>query len=415
MSFIVLPSTITNPQNIPVTITADSTAPLYASLTYTWTITDLDSYVTYTVSTTNGTVSRTGGTISYTPASTGSGGFTINNRSIPLTISANPSPSYLLIGGGGAGGRGSPAGGGGAGGYLTGTMTVTPGTPLTITVGAGGSGAVGSYQAGNPGNTTVFSTVSVIGGGGSAGEKNQGQTGYASGGGGGGFVSMYHTGIAGTAGIGNSGGDGDGGGGGGGGALGAGETTTPNGGYGGNGYVLTTLYPTVTSSTSQTIGTGSFTFTVASGLHYAANQNLRIGNGSNYMYGLVTSYSGTSLVFQSYFVSGSGTFSSWTINNMYAGGGGGGGISVYGYPGGRGGTGNVTGYGTTGGAGSGAANSGGGGGGGSYANNSGGDGGSGVVIIRTASAVQATTGSPIITTEGSFYIYTFTGSGTITF
>ena len=129
MSFIILPSTITNPQNIPVTLTADSSTPMYASLTYTWTITDLDSYVTYTLSTTNGTVSRTGGSISYTPASSGDGGFTINNRSIPLTIQPNPSPSYLLIGGGGAGGRGSPAGGGGAGGYLAGSLTVTPGTP----------------------------------------------------------------------------------------------------------------------------------------------------------------------------------------------------------------------------------------------------------------------------------------------
>ena len=73
MSFIVLPSTITNPKNIPVTLTADSTAPMYASLTYTFTITDLDSYVTYTVSATNGTVTRTGGTISYTPASAGTG------------------------------------------------------------------------------------------------------------------------------------------------------------------------------------------------------------------------------------------------------------------------------------------------------------------------------------------------------
>lgn len=327
-----------------------------------------------------------------------------------------PLLSYLLIGGGGAGGRGSPAGGGGAGGYLTGSFTASLGTPLTVTIGAGGSAAVGGYQAGLPGETTSFGAASVIGGGGSHGEKALGQTGYASGGGGGGFVSYYHSGIAGTAGIGSAGGDGDGGGGGGGGALGAGQTTTPNGGYGGNGYVLTTLYPTVTSSTSNTIGTGTKTFIVATDLHYVANQNLRIGNGSNYMYGLVTSYTGPILVFECWFVSGSGTFSSWTINNMYAGGGGGGGISVYGYPGGRGGTGNVTGYGTTNyNAGSGASNSGGGGGGGAYANAQGGNGGSGVVIISAPYAAASTVGSPLVYASGGSCVYTFTGSGSITF
>lgn len=417
MSFIVLPSTITNPQNIPVTLTADSTAPMYASLTYTFTITDLDSYVTYTVSATNGTVSRTGGTISYTPASAGTGGFTINNRSIPLTISANPTPSYLLFGGGGSAGRGSPSGGGGAGGYLAGSVTVTPGTPYTITIGAGGAGSQASYQAGNPGSTTSFGANSVIGGAGGAGEQAYATSGGASGGGGSsGGPAQYATGSAGTSGLGFAGGNAGDGGGGGGGALGAGESVPVGaGGYGGNGYVVNTLYPTVTSSTSQTIGTGTFTFTVASGLQFVANQNIRIGNGSNYMYGLVTSYSGTSLIFESYFVSGSGTFTSWTINNMLAGGGGGGGFNIYGRPGGRGGTGNVSGSGAQGNGNAALAGTAGGGGGGGYANWTGGAGGSGCVIIRVSGAANATTGSPSVCTDGAFYIYTFTASGTITF
>jgi hypothetical protein len=37
------------------------------------------------------------------------------------------------------------------------------------------------------------------------------------------------------------------------------------------------------------------------------------------------------------------------------------------------------------------------------------------VIIRTNLQVASTTGSPTVGTDGSFTIYTFTGSGTITF
>jgi hypothetical protein len=47
---------------------------------------------------------------------------------------------YLVVAGGGGGGLGI-GGGGGGGGFLTGTgHPVTPGTPYTITVGAGGAG-----------------------------------------------------------------------------------------------------------------------------------------------------------------------------------------------------------------------------------------------------------------------------------
>ena len=62
----------------------------------------------------------------------------------------------------------------------------------------------------------------------------------------------------------------------------------------------------------------------------------------------------------------------------------------------------------------GAANLGGGGGGSEFGANSG-SGGSGVVIIRTLATAASTTGSPTVTTDGSYNIYTFTGSGSITF
>jgi hypothetical protein len=44
-----------------------------------------------------------------------------------------------------------------------------------------------------------------------------------------------------------------------------------------------------------------------------------------------------------------------------------------------------------------------------------GSGGSGVVILSSTLQASATTGSPTETTSGGRYIYTFTGSGSITF
>jgi hypothetical protein len=68
----------------------------------------------------------------------------------------------------------------------------------------------------------------------------------------------------------------------------------------------------------------------------------------------------------------------------------------------------------------GTANTGGGGGGhgSNWDGNIGTDGGSGIVIIRYSDGftlAAATTGSPTQTTAGGYHIYTYTGSGTITF
>ena len=59
-----------------------------------------------------------------------------------------------------------------------------------------------------------------------------------------------------------------------------------------------------------------------------------------------------------------------------------------------------------------------GGGGGGYSGGLGGSGGSGKVTIKYADSFDlaaSTTGSPTIQTTGGFRVYTFTGSGTITF
>lgn len=69
-----------------------------------------------------------------------------------------------------------------------------------------------------------------------------------------------------------------------------------------------------TSSTLQTIGTGAKAFMTQTGLAYLANQRIRVANsGVNYMEGIVTSYSGTTLWVNVDRVAGSGTYTSWTI------------------------------------------------------------------------------------------------------
>lgn len=77
------------------------------------------------------------------------------------------------------------------------------------------------------------------------------------------------------------------------------------------------LNATATSSTSNSIGTGSKTFTVASGLWFVAGQTVTATSGANSMTGTVTSYSGTTLVLNITSTVGSGTFTSWTITGAY--------------------------------------------------------------------------------------------------
>lgn len=72
----------------------------------------------------------------------------------------------------------------------------------------------------------------------------------------------------------------------------------------------------VTSSvTSNTIGTGTFTFTVGAGLKIAVGDNVTASSGPNELLGVVLSYSGTTLVLTISMSVGSGTFNSWAITN----------------------------------------------------------------------------------------------------
>ncbi len=76
---------------------------------------------------------------------------------------------------------------------------------------------------------------------------------------------------------------------------------------------------TTTSTSSVAIGTGSKTFTVAdSGKPYIVGTPLRIADSAapstNWIDGIVTSYSGTTLVVNAVAYAGSGTIASWNIN-----------------------------------------------------------------------------------------------------
>ena len=83
---------------------------------------------------------------------------------------------YLVVGGGGGGGNGYDNGGGGGGGggmVLTGTLSVTPGSILNITVGDGGLGGANlrSDLNGTNGNSSTFSSIIALGGQGGRGSR----------------------------------------------------------------------------------------------------------------------------------------------------------------------------------------------------------------------------------------------------
>lgn len=74
---------------------------------------------------------------------------------------------------------------------------------------------------------------------------------------------------------------------------------------------------TATSTTSNTIGTGNFTFTTQANKNFFAGQPLiasSAANGANYIHGFVSSYSGTTLVITETDNGGSGAHTDWNIS-----------------------------------------------------------------------------------------------------
>jgi hypothetical protein len=291
----------------------------------------------------------------------------VNEGTAP-SLTDNPptySVDFLVIAGGGGGGF-DDSGGGGAGGYRNSfstetsggggtsesSLTFTPGTVYTITVGGGGagssSGANGTSGVNSSISGTGISTITSSGGGGGS----QGSITATAGGSGGGGGWNSGAGGAGTANQGFAGGSGNGN-----------PSTVVGGGGGGAG------------ETGNTDGQG---------------------HGGD---GLASSITGSSVT-----RAGGGGGSSRTGSNFSPGGDGGGGKSATFSPS----TAAVAGTVNTGG--------GGGGGGGSTPNQNGAAGGKGVVILSMplASFSGTTTGSPTESDDGTTKRLIFNDSGSYT-
>ena len=260
-------------------------------------------------------------------------------------------------GGGGAGGLRSSMTATGGGGSNESQIILTSGVAYTATVGAGYNASDGDSGSGVDSSLagSGLTTITSAGGGEAGGHTGYGglANGEAADGGCGGGGSSQHgggDGGAGTANQGYAGGD-------------AGGASNWPGGGGGTGQV---------------------------GADGSTNQG---GNGGN---GTANSITGSSVT--------------------YGGGGGGGTWTGYDGTGGTGGGGAGSSTGGTKGA-DGGANLGGGAGGGGNSNNTDiADGGSGVVILRllTSDYTGTSTGSPTVTTDGSYKVIKFTGTGTYT-
>lgn len=310
-------------------------------------------------------------------------------------VNSYPGPTsvdVMVVGGGGGGGMDMGGGGGGGGVVYQQNYAVTPGTPISVTVGAGGWGAPagsGGYRGdgagpqptyhqftigATAGGNSVFGSITAYGGGFGA-SSYYGYTpnyGVGGNGGSGGGASGYTAGATvsggtGTTGQGYRGGNSGGGSyysGGGGGAGGAGADG-PNQPNGGPGILIPEMSPFYFGG-----GGGGASYSLSTG------GNGGIGGGGGGALGTTTGGAG--------------------INNGSPGGGGSPGMWAN-TPGGNAG-----------------ANTGGGGGGGSHYNatNQGGNGGSGIVIVRYPGPQGATGGT--VTYRDGYTYHTFTSSGTFT-
>ena len=285
--------------------------------------------------------------------------FTPPTASFNVVATATRNIEYLVVGAGGGGGH-YHSGGGGGGGVQASTVAAATGVTYTVTVGAGGASGGSTGSPGANGNSSSI-TGERFGIQATGGQGGGGINGAPPGG------SIIMTG-------GKSGAP----------PLYAGGASTVN--VGG-------VY-----RSGGGVGAGAVGVAGASGV----NPDGGVGAES--------SITGTNILYGGGGGGGEGTVSgNWGRGSPFTlgigGGGAGGGNPVasnrpgdiYGYQGAPG-----------------IANLGGGGGGPQVGD--GGTGGSGVVIIKTADSVSATTtGSPTVVTSGGYTIYTFNSTGTIAF
>jgi len=307
---------------------------------------------------------------------------TISPTAISVNGLSTPAVDYLVVAGGGGSGFGL-ASGGGAGGLLQGSVSITTGSPITVTIGGGGPSPQSS-GVGNSGSNSVFSNITTFGGGGGG---SWAAVAGASGGSGGGGASTNGTFVSGGQGVfgqGNAGGSitslyayhisGAGGGGAG----------TPGGGG-----------PNLTN----TVDKGAYGYAGGTGVSTAIIGPVYAfaGGGGGFAYG-----DGIGIATGGAGGAGGGGAGGCAAGatNVYAQGGVGynsGGTPSAVWNGGNGGT-----------------NTGGGGGGASIVNGgAGGAGGSGIVVVSYPdiyAAAASTTGSPTVSTSGSGSV-AFSGTG----
>jgi hypothetical protein len=367
---------------------------------------------------------------------------------------APTSVDYLVVAGGGGGGM-DMGGGGGGGGVREGlNYSISANQIYGITVGAGGSGAPAAGTNGQPaghqytvparnGQDSAFASIVAVGGGyggSSANTYAPGSSGFAGGSGGGasGYNNNYNTAWIWCA--------------------TEGGTCSFTGVH--NVKYCYGSYCAYRYGINTSIGCNNAEFgdprrgKVKSCYYFQINNRNAFGGagtsgqgniggnqGDQYYSGGGGGAGGAGASGNGQANGGVGYQSSITGSNFYWGGGGGGaGHSITGGNGGAGGGGGGAVGATSGGAGlnngqaggggainswanapggNAGANTGGGGGGGSHynANNKGGDGGSGIVVIRYLDIYRdaTTTGSVTYSHVGSYKIYTWTSSGSISF
>jgi len=269
----------------------------------------------------------------------------------------------LVVAGGGGGGSFN-GGGGGAGGLIySSSYSITPGSAITVTVGAGGigdgrpgNGATGASGAvGTNGGNSVFGSLTAIGGG--VGATYSVRTSGVSGGSGGGSWGSLNF-ASGTAGQGNAGGGGY--------PIGNYYTETAGGGGGAGSSGV----DGGTSSNQPGAGGLGLLFNISGSVQFYAAGG---GAGANRLGGSALGGSG---------IGGNGgtTSSLAGVAGVSNTGSGGGGAAYNGFPG---------------------------------SSADGGAGGSGIVIVRYPGPQKATGGT--VTSSGGYTIHTFTSVGSTTF